>query len=418
MENLIHSFVPSREDVVQIKLNSFIGLQNGQVCLVRSNNVKELGDHYVVIIGSPVLKTHGLRPQTLTITGAGGTELLDQYEPEDGVTVLLLNTPAAERFRYLYGIGVVHGNVIFPKTLVIEEVLKIFEDFRLPPTVIDQYNEIGRVKLAERIKSFVYQNLPIKFSMLGYPFKSKNTRDKVIGMLPDLGEEKSLDNFGYLAERIKQVYLPGAEFSIISDGYIFSDVWGIPDSAVLAYNEVVKDYAIKYPITLYDAGDFYPEISDMVAIREKIISGFGITSEVLEKRILTDLNVNQLYRGMIIFMEEENATLDYPSRSQREKAAKKLAREAMFRNEAYSAMVQHNFSDHIRLSMHNSTNDGTKYSIQLINHRVGSYKYSPWHSCLVVKTDGTVETIHRKEGVERGYELVNVDGRPFYFQEA
>lgn len=361
------------------------------------------------------MKKHGLRPETLTISAKEQTPLLDQYEKDDeDVILLLLEQQAAKEWMYEMGIAVIFGEVIYPKGLVVNEILRVFEDFRLPPTVIDQYHEVGRQVLYDRIFDFVSKDEPIRFSMLGYPFKSKNTRDKVLGVLPDLGEEKSLENFGYLNDRIKQVYLPGVKFSIISDGYIFSDVWGIPDASVLAYNEITKDLASKYPIQLFDAGDFYHQESSMANIREKIISQFGISADVLEKRILTDLNVNTLYRGMIIFMEEEFAMQDFPSRSQREKFAKIKAREAMFRNEAYSAMIQHNFTDHIRLSMHNSTNDGTKYSIQLIH---GKYKFSPWHSCLVVHQDGTLETMHRKDAVAANYELVNQDGRPYYFQE-
>lgn len=408
-------FKIGRTGVVQIRHTEFMRLLNGNVLLVRSENVKGLGDHFIVITGAPVLKTHGLRPQTLTISAPEQKEILDQYEPIDGVTLLLLQQNEAAAFRYKHGIAVVEGEVIYPKSIVVEEVLKAFEGFRLPPTIIDQYDITGRQKLYERVKEFVNVNLPIKFSMLGYPFKSKNTRDKVLGSLPDLGEEKSLEHFSVINERIKQVYMPGAEFAIISDGYIFSDVWGIPDSDVLVYNEITKDLSKNYPIQFYTAGDFYKQETEMYKIREQILLGYGISPEELERRILTDLNVNTLYRGMIIFMQEEEAMKEFPSRSQREKRAKILAREAMLRNEAYSGMVQDIFGkSHIRLSMHNSTNDGTKYSIQLVE---GKYKYSPWHSCILVHADGTLETVHRKDAVEAGHELVRVDGRPYYFQE-
>jgi pyoverdine/dityrosine biosynthesis protein Dit1 len=404
-----------RQDVVRMRSVDFMVAPVGTVLLVRSSNVKEMGDHFIVITGGLIHKKHGLRPQTLAISDQGQKALLDQFEADDeGVILLRLDHPARERFLYRFGIAVFGQEVKYPYSLVVDEILRIFEEFRLPPTVIDQYEVTGREKLADRIMGFLRKNEPIRFSMLGYPFKSKNTRDKVLGVLPDLGEEKSLENFGYLNDRIKQVYEPGVQFSIISDGYIFSDVWGIPDASVLAYNEITKDLAKNYPIKLFDAGDFYQKETSMYNIREKIIGQFGITAEELERRILNDLNVNTLYRGMIIFMTEEFAMMDFPSRNQREKFAKIKAREAMFRNEAYSAMVQENFKDHIRLSMHNSTNDGTKYSIQLIH---GKYKYSPWHSCLVVHADGTLETVHRGEAVSKGYELVNQDGRPYYFQE-
>lgn len=400
------------DDVTQISIEQFTLLKNGDVVLVRSTSVKELGDHFVVITGPPVLKTNGLRPETLTLTGLGGSEILDMFKPAVGVTALLLNNQKAGFFRMCYNINLIHGTVLFSNSLVVDEILKIFEDFRLPPTIIDQYNEIGRQKLFNMVLRSVNINLPIKFSMLGYPFKSKNTRDKVIGEMPDLGEELSLANFNYLNERIKMVYLPGAEFSIVSDGYIFSDVWGIPNSSVQLYYDVVCDIGKSYPIKFFKMADFYPGIPDLNTIREKIVYQFGISPEVLQKRILTDMNVNTLYKGMIIFMTEENAMKEYVSGNQRTKNAKALARTAMFRNEAYSALMQNEFGhDHIRLSMHNSTNDGTKYSIRLIHD--GIYKYSPWHSCIAKLKDGSTETLHRKDAVERNYELID----NYYFQE-
>ncbi len=403
-----------QDGVIQISVNELAMLQLGYVALVRSATVSDLGDHFIVITGGLVMKTHGLRPQTLTISAPNAGKLLDQYQPRDGVIVLVLNHNMKRLFHNFYGISVIGNNVIYPTELVVDEVLNVFEKFRLDPSPIDRYDAVGRDILFERIKTFVQRNEPIKFSMLGYPFKSRNTRDKVFGTLPDLGELKSLENFAFLNERIKQVYSPGVSYSIISDGYIFSDLWGIPDTDVLAYNEIVKDMGRIAPITFYDAASFYTHLPNMYEVREKIVIDFGITAEVLEKRILSDLNVNALYRGMIFFMFEELAMESFPSKSQHQKQAKIMAREMMFRNEAYSAMVQDHFHDHIRLSMHNSTNDGEKFSIKLIQ---GKYKYSPWHSCVAVLKDGQFETVHRAEGIERGYEIVNVNNRPYHFQE-
>ncbi len=129
---------------------------------------------------------------------------------------------------------------------------------------------------------------------------------------------------------------------------------------------------------------------------------------------MLDPNVNQLYRGMIRFMNEEIAMQPFPNNTQRQKRAKIMAREAMFRNEAYSALIQHTFTDHIRLSIHNSTNDGTKYSFQMIP---GKSMHSPWHSALVVHNDGQFETMHRIDAINAGYELVSVNNQPFYFIE-
>lgn len=403
----------SPNDFEQLYGKWYLQLENGTVLLVRSSNVPDLGDHYIVVTGEPIMKEHGLRPQTLTI-GAPGTEtILNQFKQEDGVTVLLLKKYAQAKFLLHHNIRLENGTVKFSNLLVVEEILNVFDKFRMEPTAIDKYDEIGKSRLSERILKMVDTQQPVKFSMLGYPFKSGNTRDKVLGPLPDLAEEKSFDNFAHLGRTIKQVYNQGISMSIISDGYIFSDVFGVADETVERYNEAVRHMSQAAPVTMYDGMDFYNGKS-IYEMREDVIRQFGITQADLEKRILTDLNVNELYRGMIRFMIEEQALKPFPNNTQRQKAAKVLAREAMIRNEAYSALIQHEFEDHIRLSMHNSTNDGTKFSIKLLQ---GNSHYSPWHSALVVKNDESFETMHRKDAEAAGYELVSVNNQPYYFHE-
>lgn len=297
---------------------------------------------------------------------------------------------------------------------MIAKILEIFQAYRQPSGLVDQYETEGKPKLIEKLQAFVAASKPIRFSMLGYLFKSMNTRDKVLGKLPDKGEVESLMNFQDFSREISSVYAPGTDINIISDGYAFGDVYGTPDSEIAQYEESVRDISKGMPITWYNLNSFYPAALSHAAKIEKLMSQFGISQEVLEKRILMDPDVNALYRGMIKFMNGDLAIKDYPSSSQLQKHAKIMAREMMHRNEAYSALVRTEFADCIRLSMHPSVNNGTKYSFQLI--RSPFVKHSPWHSCLLVHKDGSFESIHRADGIGK-YELVNVEGRPYYFIE-
>lgn len=298
---------------------------------------------------------------------------------------------------------------------ITSQLLDIFEGYRMTPGLNDQYEQTGKAILTSKIEAFVSGGNPIRFSMLGYPFKSSNTRDKVIGNTPDLGERVSLENFGRFSLECQQVYGPGCQFSIISDGYAFADIWGKSDKEVAQYTEIVRDMSKDLPISWFDMFSFYPATLSPQAIRERLMSDFGITSSELERRILFEQDVNYLYRGMIRFMKEEYAIRDFSTNTQRQKAAKISAREMMFRNEAYSALVRRNFADHIRLSMHQSINNGAKYSFQLIPSPRAMH--SPWHSALVLHREGPVETMHRKDAEQAGYELVYENGKPSHFQE-
>lgn len=86
-------------------------LKVGDVALVRSANVPEYGDHYIVITGKPVLKPHGLRPQDIVIPAPGAAHILDSYESIMGLTLLKINDPGA--FLEFHGIKVQGDEVIF-----------------------------------------------------------------------------------------------------------------------------------------------------------------------------------------------------------------------------------------------------------------------------------------------------------------
>lgn len=63
---------------------------------------------------------------------------------------------------------------------------------------------------------------PIRMILPAFPFKSPNSRDKVLGVLPDFGEELALAHLNGLCDNVAQVYKPGAEVYISSDGLVYN----------------------------------------------------------------------------------------------------------------------------------------------------------------------------------------------------
>lgn len=298
--------------------------------------------------------------------------------------------------------------------MTVQAILNAFNPFRMAAIPGDRYEQEGKPLLEDKITRFVNAGEPIRFVMLGYPMKSMNDRDKVLGKLPDLGEKVSLDNFSAFNDSIKNVYSPGVEINIASDGYVFNDLMSMPDTVVGDYAQVVKEYGAGKPINWYSLEDFYPQSPRMASRRNQLDEQFGITEEQLEHLILTDADTRSLYQGMIRFMSEDIRILGFDSRNQLHKAAKRLARRMMLRNEAYSRIVNKEFASYVRLSMHPSINNGKKYSFALIPGR--HVKHSPWHSALVVDDNGGYTTMHREDAVAAGYELIYQDNRPYYFR--
>lgn len=84
------------KDVRQINVDE---LKIGDIALVRSHNVNEFGDHYIVVVGGLVQKPHGLRPETVAIPVTTYVSLLfDIFSPVNGVTLLLLLPEARQEF--------------------------------------------------------------------------------------------------------------------------------------------------------------------------------------------------------------------------------------------------------------------------------------------------------------------------------
>jgi pyoverdine/dityrosine biosynthesis protein Dit1 len=251
---------------------------------------------------------------------------------------------------------------------------------------------VGKNLLAEKVDTFITSNKTIEFVMLGFPCKSKNSRDKVFGTLPDLGELLSFQNFTAFNDEIKKFHAPGVNFNVCTDGFVFNELLQIPDNVVYDYKAMNMDYSKGMPITWFDLTDFY-EKENLNNARTKLSNQFGVSEEKLSSEILLNPDVNYLYKGMIIFMTQELAINNYVSGNQLHKAAKALTRQMMFANEAYSNLVRHNFSHCVRLSMHPSINNGNKYSFQLIKSKRADK--SAWH-CVILKDGKEYVTMHKK----------------------
>lgn len=297
----------------------------------------------------------------------------------------------------------------------LDNVLTVFERHRLPDSNISRWHDGGREALAAKLGQFVNAGKRIDFLMLGYPFKSPNHIHKTLGPRPDMAEEVSIRHFADFGDDIRAVYTPGMHLTILSDGYMFNDVFGVTSYDTDLYHDevlgMVRD--IKAPVELLTLADLYPKLCTSLAVDE-MIRHFGLDEAEVERRILFDPNVNWLYRAFIRFMEEELMNRTFSSKNARHVAAKRLARVMMTRNECYSNYAEKEMSLNIRLSMHATTND-KKWGIQLVPGSCA--KHSPWHCALVVGRDSGFATMHKIDAENAGYQLVYKANQPYYYAQ-
>lgn len=99
-------------DVTRITAQEGMYLRPGDVCLVRSENVPEYGDHYIIVTGPPEEKEHGMRPADIAIP-APYDKVLRGYKSRNGLVLLKLSAEAAKDFLRFHSYKLENGKVSF-----------------------------------------------------------------------------------------------------------------------------------------------------------------------------------------------------------------------------------------------------------------------------------------------------------------
>ena len=302
------------------------------------------------------------------------------------------------------------------ESATVDSLLAVFERFRKPSDPeIDRYYATGRAALGARIREYVNDGGGVKFLLPGFPAKSPNSRDKVLGTLPDKAEEVAFNQIGVFLGEVKKVYTPGAEFHILSDGYVFGDIVGVPDDTVSEYQAAARKMTEGLPIVWHDLDEFFPGASSRDEMRKSLMERYGVTPEELASAIATCEDTRLLLCGMNKFMMSDIQWDEGMSKTAVRNAAKEVAKRMMLRNGAYSNLIDERFEGVVRLSVHPSTNYGHKFSFRLIPEDDGWC--SPWHRSMLVRQDGTYELVRKIDAERAGHLLVYQNGRPYSFAE-
>lgn len=103
-----------------------------------------------------------------------------------------------------------------------EDVVCVLERYRLPHPSDVSKTWGAKKKFLVQVEKFVAQNEPVCMVLPAFPFKSPNKTTKVLGDLPDKGEEIALQHLDGLCKAIADVYPGGAKVFIVSDGLMYN----------------------------------------------------------------------------------------------------------------------------------------------------------------------------------------------------
>ncbi|RMJ09524.1 hypothetical protein CDV36_010863 [Fusarium kuroshium] len=288
------------------------------------------------------------------------------------------------------------------------------------------------LKFIALIYTHVKAQQAVPLCLPAFPFKSPNSTSKVLGKLPDKAEEFALSHLNGMCQAIADIYPPGAKITIISDGLVYNDLLGVPDKDVWAYGETLRALAASKGFAhisfarlrdLVDI-DLPKELDEMTYVanasnfRRALLNTFSKPGWTWDE-VRQAEDACMTYRGYIKFLQTDLETV-YPIGDDRTKSRYKrgteyIAKQMMARGDAFANAVRQKYPDHVRLSIHPSTG-AVKLSISLLP--TDSIYTTPWHSTLVLKLDGTIETGMRSQFENNdNLELIYENGRPSYYRE-
>ncbi|TID13836.1 pyoverdine dityrosine biosynthesis protein [Venturia nashicola] len=279
----------------------------------------------------------------------------------------------------------------------------------------------------------VKNNAPIRLVLPAFPAKSPNRVDKVLGALPDLGEELALAHLDGMCKTIAEFYTPGAEVQIASDGIVYSDILHVTDEEVWDYGEALRAIAEEKQfhhiifVRLWDLldharpqvdghGDRIYYLTCAACIRRELALRYGESEYDPSGAIKNDPDILATYMGYKKFLASDLAHENWVvAASGKEKKVHfaEIAKEMLIRGRMYANAIRERMSDCVRLSIHPSQ-DKTKLSVSLIPQDQGNLGYTPWHSCVAVELDGTYRTGHAAEFRDT-HDLVYRNDRPHHF---
>jgi len=280
--------------------------------------------------------------------------------------------------------------------------------------VIEDYYQIP---IMQKLEAQMVQRKTLQFLLPAFPAKSPSPK-KTAGHHPDLGEVLALNNLNEMCRKISNIYEPGAEVIICSDGRIFSDVVMVSDKIIDEYSEwiksIIQEFDFKH-LSTFAMDDLHQDL-DGPQLRERLVWQYAKSLDEVRYLVINDEDFRSLFNGVHKFMLEDQAGLEENSnlsKNQIHKKTKVLTYELLRRSDAWSTLLLDHFEDALRLSIHAYPLTHEKFGVKLVH---SSEKWAtPWHN-VTVKKDDQFELMHLSEAEKLGAKKELFRGKYVYFE--
>lgn len=275
----------------------------------------------------------------------------------------------------------------------------------------------------QKVATAIAQRKPITFVLPAFPGKSPNP-NKVLGPLPDMAEWCALEFLGHLCERIRKYHAPGARILLCSDGRVFSDVIGMREDDVTAYQRELSQMIERLglsSLSTFNLEDSYPG-QNFINMRQELMEQFGKPLALLKAMVRDGGNriggrenedAHLMYCGMTRFLVEDSMR---PGQTQSRTAIQKECRirayEVIRRSNAWSELIAQQFPDAVRLSIHPQKCGARKLGIRLVGNENWM---TPWHG-VAVDVGGRFLLLKRSQAEALGARLIQSGGRASHYE--
>ncbi|WP_422777215.1 isocyanide synthase family protein [Pseudomonas mediterranea] len=284
----------------------------------------------------------------------------------------------------------------------------------------DRFETQGREHLAYRLGQCFDQRRPVRLILPGFPCKSPNAIDQTFGVLPDYGEFMAIERLDQMGQAIAALHEPGCVVSILSDGTTFNDIVGVTDDVRAAYNRALRELCTTHTIEWVSMEDLFPQAQSAEAVRASLVKQARLPWKNLGDLIeqsrhdealgrTHDNLCSHLYNDLRLCREDGQSEDEYLQQINYK------AYQMMLRGQALNAAVDRFFPDDIRLSVHQYSNAGPKFTVGLAEGL--SRVDSPWHAVPVCNLDGSQSLRARAQVDLDQHVLVTWQGQPWLYHQ-
>lgn len=211
------------------------------------------------------------------------------------------------------------------------------------------------------------------------------------------------------------------------------DLLGVADETVWNFGQAVREMADAHGLKhlsflrlwdlLGNTGDFKSKdyyLTHADSIRQELKQRFGDPQFEADMANKSTADMHMTHTKYLEFLEQDlRFNEKHMALSDDDKKANmaNTAKEMMGRWRAFSAALASVPTEYVRLSIHDS-GGSDKLSMALIPQREkGALGATPWHSTLIIESDGNFTQLQRHKVDESKYELVERCGRPYFWRE-